>query len=166
MTFKIAFTSSKHYYKESYEELISLKKFKKFEPILAIILLFFGVFLFISDSINKLKFLPIVFIILGVYEFFKFYYDKNKWIEARAKSGIINKELVLEFDDFFIKHSGPFSSGEISWSGIKSIKKTKRGIILNQETGTSIYLPDSVFKNSEQVKFILSKTQETAHNRL
>jgi len=91
MTFKIAFTSSKDYYKESYEELISVKKFKKFEPILAIILLLFGVFLFISDSINKLKFLPIVFIILGVYEFFKFYYDKINGLKRELKVELSTK---------------------------------------------------------------------------
>lgn len=157
MTFKLNFKPDENYYVEAYEELICLKKMKKIEPILATISAIFGIWLLYSDKNNVLGYFPFLFILMGIYEFFKFYYEKKKWIKERNSSGIIGQEIELEFSDEFIKHSGPFSNGELKWSGLKSISETKKGIVIKPENGLNIYLPYLLFESKEQIEFIIQK---------
>lgn len=157
MIFKLNFKPDESYYEEAYGELISLTKIKKSEPILASISVLFGIGLFYADKNNVLGFFPIFFILMGVYEFFKFYYEKKKWIKDRNSSRILGQEIELEFSDEFIKHTGPFSNGELKWSGLKSILETKKGIVIKPENGVSIYLPYLLFESKEQIDFVIQK---------
>lgn len=159
MNFKLNIEPNETYYQEAYEEILSSKKLKKWEPVLAILLLLFGVILFFLDKNRTLGLFPLLFIGFGIFEFISFFYKKKKWIKARLNNPIVDHPvgLKLEFDDLLIKHSGPFSTGEMKWDGIKEIIKTRKGIILRPENGIFIYLPDDQFKNKEEIEFILSK---------
>ena len=157
MTFKLTFTPDKKYYEEAYDELISLTKLKKWEPVLAVIMGLFGIGLYYFDKSGALGIFPFFFVIMGIYEFFKFFYNKNKWLSERNLSGVNGQLIELEFNDELIKHKGPFSIGEIKWAGLKEIKKTTKGIVLKPENGISLYLPDNLFKGTEEINFRLSK---------
>lgn len=88
MTFKLTFTPDKDYYEEAYNELISVTKLRKWEPILAVFMTLFGIGLFYFDNRNILGVLPFFFILMGVYEFVKVFYNKKKWLKEREHSGV------------------------------------------------------------------------------
>jgi hypothetical protein len=157
MNFKIEFYPDKSYYKEAYEEIISTYKFKKWEPIFAILFFVFGISIYFINQTENLIFFPSVFIVIGIYEFFKFYNEKRKWIKDRLNSKVFEKKLELEFEEEYLIHSGPFSKGKINWNGINDILKTKKGILIKPETGISIYLSEKVFKSKSEIDFIISK---------
>lgn len=159
MTFNLTIQPNEEYYKESYSQLISLTKFRKFQPLAATMLILVGCTLFYFDKKNILGMFPLVFIVFGLYEFFSFYNEKKKWLKDRGESKINGKTLEFEFCEDVIKHSGPFSTGEIAWTGLKTIIKTKKGIVLKPENGMSIYLSDKFFKEQKEIDFIMSKKQ-------
>lgn len=161
MNFKIDFKPSKEYYEEAYDEMISSYKLKKWEPFFALLLVVFGIVIYFIINNEKLKFLPFIFILLGFYELIKFYNEKKKWINARLKSKVLEKNIQIEFYDDYLIHSGPFSKGQIRWDGLKNIQETSKGIILKLYVGTSIYLSKTNFKTRNEVDFILSKKQNT-----
>ncbi|OFY84840.1 MAG: hypothetical protein A3K10_05245 [Bacteroidetes bacterium RIFCSPLOWO2_12_FULL_31_6] len=157
MNFKLSFKPDENYYNEAYSEIVSSLKFKKYQPLFATILVFFGITLYFLDTQKKLGLFSLAFSIRGVYEFYKIYYEKKKWLKDRLQSGIAGQTLEMDFNEETIKHCGPFSNGEINWNGIKDIIKTKKGLLLKPENGISIYLPNRLFKNNEQINFIISK---------
>lgn len=157
MNFKVTFIPDKDYYKEAYNEMISPNKLKKYEPLFASIMVVFGIGLYFFDNSNKLGILSLVFSGFGLYEFYKFYNEKRKWLKDRLDSKIAGQSLKFEFTDSMIILSGPFSTGELKWNGLRNIIKTKNGILLKPENGISIYLPDRIFMEKEQINFIMSK---------
>lgn len=161
MNFKLALKPDENYYREAYSELISSLKLKKNEPLFATIMVFFGIGLYFFDTQKKLGLFPILFSFFGIYEFFKLHLERKKWLKDRLQSGITGQLLEMEFDETTIKHSGPFSSGELSWNGIKDIIKTKRGLLIKPENGISIYLPYRIFKDNEQIDFIISQKKKS-----
>ncbi len=126
-------------------------------PYFASALIFVGIVFYFLDKSRVVWIFPFLFICSGLYEFFKFYNEKKKWMKDRLDSRILGKEILMEFTDEIIKVNGPFSNGELKWFGLKKIVKTKKGILLKPENGLSIYLQDKIFSNDEQIKFILSK---------
>lgn len=157
MNFKIDFTPNKEYYKEAYEEMISTYKLKKWEPIFALLLIVFGLFIYFTIKSENLKFIPFIFIFLGIYELVKFYFEKRKWINDRLKSNVVGKNIEVEFTNDYMVHSGPFSNGKISWDGFKNLMETQKGILLKQENGINIYFSKEIFKNRSEIDFILNK---------
>lgn len=157
MNFNLAFRPDEAYYKEAYKEITSSRKLKKYEPVFAILMVIGWIGLYFFDSSKRLGILPFIFSGIGIYEFFKYYYEKKKWLKDRLDSKIAGQLLEFEFNDNCIKHNGPFSNGEIQWNGLKDIIKTKNGILLKPENGISIYLQDRQFSDREQIQFILSK---------
>lgn len=152
MTVKISFVPDKTYYKEAYYELV---RFKKWEPFIGIFLMAVGGAIYWYD--NYAKTISTGLVVAGLIEFFKCFYEKNKWVKERMKSAVSGQVIEMEFYDESIKHVGPFSQGEIKWEGLKEIRKTDKGIVLKIDTGVSIYLPDTLFENKEHIAFILSK---------
>ncbi len=126
-------------------------------PYFASALIFVGIVFYFLDKSRVVWIFPFLFICSGLYDFFKFYNEKKKWMKDRLDSRILGKEILMEFTDEIIKVNGPFSNGELKWFGLKKIVKTKKGILLKPENGLSIYLQDKIFSNDEQIKFILSK---------
>jgi hypothetical protein len=161
MIFKLTFQPDEKYYKEAYEELISLSRLKKWEPILATAMTLFGIGLYCFDTAHVLGMFPFFFVVIGIYEVFKCFYSKRKWLKERNESKVKGQLIEMEFDNEAIKHSGPFSTGAIKWAGLKEIKKTTKGIVLKPETGVSIYLSDTLFSEQKEIDFILSKRRQT-----
>ncbi|MBK8344834.1 MAG: hypothetical protein IPL12_17040 [Bacteroidetes bacterium] len=145
MIFTITIIPDEPYYKEAYDELVSTLKLKKYEPYFAIIMILFGIGLYFFDTDKVLGIFPIIFSLIGVYELYKVYNEKNKWMKARLASNVTGQKIEMEFSDSNISHKGPFSNGEIKWEGIISMHKTKKGIILKPDNGISMYLPDMLF---------------------
>ncbi|MEC4003839.1 hypothetical protein OX283_004160 [Flavobacterium sp. SUN052] len=161
MNFKIEFKTSKEYYEEAYDEMISTYKLKKWEPFFATLLVVFGIVIYFIINNEKLKFLPFIFILFGFYELIKFYNEKKKWINARLKSKVVGENIKIEFYDDYLIHFGPFSNGQIIWNGLKNIQETSKGVILKFDVGTSLYLSKTIFKNRNEINFILSKKQNS-----
>lgn len=159
MIFTITIIPDEPYYKEAYDELVSTLKLKKYEPYFAIIMILFGIGLYFFDTDKVLGIFPIIFSLIGVYELYKVYNEKNKWLKARLASIVTGQKIEMEFSDSNISHKGPFSNGEMKWEGIKSIHKTKKGIILKPDNGISMYLPDMLFSDKNEIEFILSKNK-------
>lgn len=159
MIFNITLTPDEPYYKEAYGELVSTLKIKKYEPYFAIIMILFGIGLYYFDTYKVSGIFPIIFSLVGVYEFFKVYHEKNKWMKGRLANNVTGQKIEMEFNESTIVHKGPFSNGEMKWEGFKSIQKTKKGIILKPDNGVSIYLPDRLFSDNKQIEFILSKNK-------
>jgi len=159
MIFTITIIPDEPYYKEAYDELVSTLKLKKYEPYFAIIMILFGIGLYFFDTDKVLGIFPIIFSLIGVYELYKVYNEKNKWMKARLASIVTGQKIEMEFSDSNISHKGPFSNGEIKWEGIISIHKTKKGIILKPDNGISMYLPDMLFSDKNEIEFILSKNK-------
>lgn len=157
MEFSLKFIPDEDYYKEAYNEMVSSMKYKKYVPYFASALIFVGVVFYFFDKSGIIGIFPFLFIFSGLYEFFKFYNEKKKWMKDRLDSRILGKEIQMQFTEEMIKISGPFSNGELKWFGLKKIVKTKKGILLKPENGLSIYLQDKLFSSDEQIKFILSK---------
>ena len=157
MEFNLKFIPDENYYKEAYDEMVSSMKYKKYVPYFASTLIFVGAVFYFLDKSGVIGIFPFLFIFLCLYEFFKFYNEKKKWMKDRLDSRILGKEIQMDFTDEIIKINGPFSIGEMKWVGLKKIVKTKNGILLKPENGFSIYLQDKMFSSDEQIKFILSK---------
>jgi hypothetical protein len=160
LNFKLYFKPDEQYYKEAYAEMISTLKIKKYEPIFATIMVFFGIGLYFFDTSKKLGMFPFIFSCIGIYEFCKFYFEKNRWLKDRLQNKVANQLVEFEFSETTIKHNGPFSNGELDWNGLKDIIKTKNGVLIKPENGISIYLSNKLFSDNTQIDFILSKKKK------
>ena len=163
MNTEIRLNTSKEYYQEFYSE--SLKRTKrKWEPLLATCLIVFGGVLYLINTSENLKFIPVLFVFAGIYELLKFYYSKRKWLKDRLQNGIINKEVVLVFQDECIRYEGPFSKGDLKWQGIQKTALTDKGLFLIPENGFSIYIPKKLFRDATEIKEIVQKVNEIHQN--
>lgn len=160
MNFNLTFKPDEDYYKEAHDEIVSSIKLKKYEPYFAVIVIISGIIIHFQDTDKKLGIFPIVYTLIGFYELFKLYYVKKKWLKDRLESNITGQQIEFQFSEETIKHSSPFSKGEMNWNGLKKIVKTKNGILLKPENGTSIYLPNKLFTDEQQKEFILSKQKK------
>jgi hypothetical protein len=160
--FTLTITPNEAYYKEAYDEMISTLRLKKYEPYFAVSIVVFGTGLFFYDEEGVLGMFPFVFSMAGLYELYKVFTEKNKWLKARLDSRLVGQKIEFTFNDAGILHTGPFSNGEMKWEGIHNILKTKRGLLIKPENGSSLYLPDHIFSDKTQMEFILSKKNEAA----
>lgn len=160
--FTLSITPNEAYYKEAYEEMISTLRLKKYEPYFAVVMVLAGVGLFFYDENDLLGMFPFVFSMIGVYEFRKYFTEKNKWLKAQLDSRLVGQKIEFTFNDTGILHTGPFSNGEMKWEGINNILQTKRGLLIKPENGSSLYLPDRVFSDKKHKAFILSKKNKAA----
>lgn len=157
MNFNLTFIPDETYYKEAYRKIVSTLRFKKFEQFFAALIVIFGIGLYFYDTNRNLGSFSIVFILIGIYEFYKLFYEKNKWLKDRLDSKVAGQKIELEFRDSTIIHKGPFSNGEILWEGIKNIYKTQNGLIIKPENGISIYLPNRLFADRSHIEYLLTK---------
>jgi hypothetical protein len=160
MHFNLTFKPDENYYREAYAEIISSLKLKKYEPIFATIMVLFGIALYFFDYDKKLGIFPFIFSGVGIYEFYKFYSEKKKWLKDRLDSRNTGQLIDIEFNETTIKYKGSFSIGELNWNGLKDIIKTKNGVLLKPENGMSVYLPYRLFEDKQQIDFILSKKKK------
>jgi hypothetical protein len=157
MDFTIKLSPNLSYYQEAYSEMVNSNGLKRFEPVFAIGMILFAVGLWYNDSNGTLGFFPLLFGGLGIFELIKVYTLRKKWINQRLKSSVTGHEISIQFTEEQIIHNGPFSNGNIKWTGIKSIGQTDKGIMIRYEAGTAIYLPKASFETKEQIQFIVNK---------
>lgn len=147
---------SEKYYKEFYGEWLKFRSYRKWQPLIAILLIMFSVFIFISFNSNAF-FISLLFTGFGVYELFEYFNTRKKWLNERLASNITNKEIIIVFEDDIIKSKGPFSNTELKWNGIAKAIETNKGLFLIPENGISIYLQKSAFDLEDQIKLIIDK---------
>ena len=147
---------TEEYYKEFYREWLKFRSYRKWQPLIAILLILFSAFIFISFNSNAF-FISLLFTGFGVYELFEYYHTRKKWLNERLESNITNKEIVMVFEDDIIKSNGPFSNTELKWNGITKAIETKKGLFLVPENGISIYLQKSSFDSEDEIKLIIDK---------
>lgn len=153
MIFQIKLTLNKDYYEEAYGQILSLSKVAKARPFVALFAIGLGIIL---AYFQVLDFLPIGLIMFGLLDFYMIYSRKMKIVKAQIALNI--DDQTLEFNDRFIKYTSKSDNGTVRWSDLKGIKKTKKGIILEQTNGVATYLPFNLLVEDKQVEFILSKT--------
>ena len=144
------------YYKEFYSEWLKFRSYRRWQPLIAILLIMFSAFVFIFFNSNAL-FISLLFTGFGIYELFEYYYTRKKWLNERLASNITNKEISMIFEDDVIKSKGPFTNTELKWNGIVKTIETKNGLFLIPENGISIYLQKSSFDSENQIKLIVDK---------
>ncbi|MGL4632278.1 MAG: hypothetical protein ACRCVT_13835 [Leadbetterella sp.] len=160
MNFSLKFHPDEEYYKEAYGEMVSLVRLKKYEPYFAVALFFFGIYLYLKDTEKVLGMFPFAFSIAGIYEFFKLFYERKKWLSDRLDSKIVGNQIEINFKHDGISIKGTFSNGELKWEGVKTILKTKKGILLKPENGVSIYIQDKLLSSKDQIDFLFSKSNK------
>ena len=63
MNFTLTFIPDKQYYTETYDEIVSSLKYKKYEPYFAILLIGMGIILYFQDTYKVSGLMPILFFI-------------------------------------------------------------------------------------------------------
>lgn len=160
MNINIKIKMTEEYYKEFYREWLKFRSYRKWQPLIAILLILFSAFIFISFNSNAF-FISLLFTGFGAYELFEYYHTRKKWLNERLASNITNKEIVMVFEDDIIKSNGPFSNTELKWNGITKAIETKKRLFLVPENGISIYLQKSSFDSEDQIKLIIDKVNST-----
>jgi hypothetical protein len=97
--------------------------------------------------------------LIGLSNLLRHFYTKRKWLRARLDSHLLNQTIHIEFGPDSLKSNGPFSHGEMLWTGVKAIRQTPNAIFILPENGISIYLPKSVFASAEQFSAVANAKQ-------
>lgn len=160
MNFTLLFTPDEIYYKEAYAAMISSLRYKKYEPVFATVMIVFWTGLYLYDTNKTVGLFSLFMSAVGVFEFYKIYLEKKKWMKNRMNSKVVGQKIEIHFNDLSLTYKEPLSNGEIRWEGIKTILKTKNGILIKPENGIGIYFPFKHFANDAQIEFILSKANQ------
>lgn len=154
MTIRVQFQPDRAYYKEAYEELLSLTKFEKWRPLLAFSICALGIFLF---YIQVIDYLPLAFTMFGGFDLYMIYVRKKRWLDQQVSTNITQQTIEFEFTDKGIFNKSGKVTGELRWSDLKGIQSTQKGIVLNQKSGVNTYLPFKFFNSDADIDFLLSK---------
>jgi len=165
MYFQIELIPTDKYYADFYQDWVSQKWLRRWQPYLAVFMILFWAGLLFLDSGKALGITPQLFMALGGYELGKHFYSKHRWFKERRGSRVNGQKTIIQFRDESIKFDGPFTTGQLKWSGIKEIKQTPSALLLIPENGISIYLPKALFNSPEQVDAVLKAQSESLRNR-
>ena len=111
-------------------------------------------FLYIYASGETL--LPIVLIVIGVFELFSNQIKKYFWLRRHINSKLMDAEVKLTVTEEGIDSKGPFSNGHFDWGGIEKAIRTPKGILVWPQKGMYWYLPENV-AGKDTIDFIQSK---------
>jgi hypothetical protein len=162
MDFTVEIVPNEAYYRNYYREWASQKWLRRNEPYLGIAMVLFWCCLWYVDEANSLGVVPYFFMAVGFYETIKPFYKKHKWLEERKSSRLNGQKISAHFSDDAIHVTGPFSSGNIKWAGIRRIQHTALGLFIIPENGISLFFPKSVFQSDEQIQAIVSRGGEAS----
>ena len=157
MDFAVEIVPNEAYYQDYYREWASQKWLRRNETYLGIGMMLFWAGLRYIDGGNLLGAVPYFFMAVGLYEAIKPFYAKRRWLKERKKSRINGQPITAHFSDNGIAMTGPFSSGETKWAGIRAIRQTAHGLFIVPENGVSIFLPATAFPSAEQMQAVLSQ---------
>ena len=143
MNFTACFELTESYFRESYQEwLNSRSRWRRWERHLGAL----------SVSVAVPLFLVPGFVIVGSAAFgfgcsqiVDFYFSRKRWLKQRvaARAGNPHGRMEMVFDDSGIAAEGPTSEGKMSWSAVKAVYPTEKGLFLSVGGAMSIYIPNT-----------------------
>lgn len=154
MNITIKYTADEAYFREFYEQWLERSKWKKWEPLLSLLLIILGLVYYCLNKHPDIWFLPLIVAMVGFFELGKYFYDKQQWLKARFASRVFNQQLQLTFSEEKITHQGPYTEGEFLWADLQGIKQTSKGLFLIPENGVSIYLSATAFPSVDALAWI------------
>jgi len=158
----VKFNLSREYMSESYDQARQYgSKWLLVERVVGFGFILLGMGLYIYA--NGKTVLPVVIIVIGVFELFSNQIKKHFWLRRHSKSKLMNAEVELEVTDAGIDSKGPFSNGHFEWSGIEKAIRTPKGILVWPQKGMYWYLPANI-AGREIVDFIQSKIAQQGVN--
>lgn len=94
---------------------------------------------------------------IGLFEFALFMKRRMFWVSDRMKSrGKAGAHCIeLNFFEHGFTHSGPTSSGRVSWEGVHKVQETENALRFSIGDGLSIHVPKSSINPPEAVAAIL-----------
>lgn len=98
----------------------------------------------LSTYANGKTIMPIILIMMGVFEFFSNTIKKYFWLRRHSKSKLMDAQVELKVTDTGIDTSGPFSNGHTEWDGIEKTVRTPKGILVWPQKGIYWYLPENI----------------------
>jgi hypothetical protein len=167
MKIAVEVTLSEAYYQVYYGEwLASRSKYRKWQPLVGGLLLSWGGLLYLLSGNNAGRFwlFPLLFVVAGLYELGTFYRTKQQWLRGRLDSRLLNQCISLSFEHHCIRHKEPFSTGELSWAGLRQLKETPKGLFLIPENGISIYMPKQAFQSPVQIQEVSNRAKQMPKN--
>ena len=84
MNFNLTLIPDELYYKEAYSEIVATFKYKKYEPFFAALMIIFGVGLYFFDTNKVTGIFPIIFSLIGIYEFYKLFHKKKQMVKRQT----------------------------------------------------------------------------------
>ena len=163
MNIEIIQKTNKEYYVEYYSQWLKYKsKLKKWESIIGFISLLLSIIIY---SINVSFFSYSIGLgIFGSLMIYEFYSSKHKWLKARMKSKMSNNSFKIIFKENGVETFAQFSETKGKWNLFSNAIKTKKGLILIPENGTSLYLQNNVFEKKSDIDDIIIRIQKTKAN--
>lgn len=161
---------TEEYYKKALQEIITYHtRFRKHQMLFTVLMFLIIIFVI---AMACLEILPQIFIYIGVFLTFMCtasvhdYFDfRRKWLADRMNSQLLEKTVSLTFTNENILHEGPFTKGEMLWTGFANATKTLDGLLLVPQNGISIYVPKSSFANEKLFEEVWDKLIDVLQNR-
>lgn len=163
LNIEITLLLNEAYYKEAYTQTLKTRSSHQLLPIIAAAVVAFGFLSVFSTPLHYNNSTDIIisslYILGGSIILCSRYYARKTWLNDRFKSKLLGQTVKMTFTDTALISTGPFTSGEMLWTGMNSIEHTNKGIILRPENGIMIYLPKSAFHSQQHIEAILSKAK-------
>jgi uncharacterized membrane protein len=100
--------------------------------------------------------LPVVLIVIGIFEIFSSRIKKFFWLRKHGKSKAANAKIEMSFDDTGFETKSSFSSARMAWEGVEKCVRTPKGILLWPQKGVYFYIPEESV-GADAITFIESK---------
>lgn len=164
MEIKVNQNLDENYYKECYAEWLKYRSvYKKWEDKIGGLSLLAAFIIYFIDE--KLIYISVGLIVLGIGLIYEFYSSKRKWMKGRLDSKINNNTVTMIFEDHQIQSKGPFTDMKGKWDFYKDAIETEKGIFLIPENGIMIYIQRKSFKNQEDIERVIKKIKKTDENK-
>lgn len=145
---------TEEYFQSYYKDWIKfVSKGKRWSIPIGLTLILLGLVMIIFNKDNHIY--SFAMLGFGISQSLWYLWEKHKWIKSMAAESRIGEEVSLTFNDEGITHSGPTSSGNLKWSGIKQIIQADQGLFLRLQKGICIYVPKSAIQGPYEIASIL-----------
>jgi hypothetical protein len=150
------------YFRSYYRDWITdISKHKKWAiPIGCALILAGPVFHYsLSDIAQRFPLTGIAISAAGLYQIAWYFFEKRRWIKAMVSGSKLGEDVTLRFTHKGVDHSGPRTSGHITWDGFKRIVASKHGMFLILQKGISIYVPKTSIRTPNGLASIMELFQ-------
>ena len=150
----VQFRLTEGYYKQALKDIIDYRtRFRKRQILIAVLFFLIAIFLMI---VGWLEILPRILFYGGIFMTFMgmamvhdYYSFQKKWMTERVNNKLFGKVVTLIFKEEKVFHEGPYTKGEMLWTGFANVTKTQNGLIMVPQNGISIYVPKSSFAEEQ-----------------